>query len=69
VRRQAARGERVIDPLAERLFEIGGACQNRSSYDVPAFLGLHSVFPAELVREATFTNALALAYDELATEG
>ena len=69
VRRQAARGERVMDPLSERLFEIGGACENRARHDVPAFLGLHSVFPARLVREATFTNALAQAYDELAIEG
>jgi fructuronate reductase len=69
VRRQAARGERVTDPLSERLFEIGGACQNRARYDVPAFLGLHTVFPANLVREATFRNGLAEAYDELAIEG
>ena len=69
VRRQAARGERVTDPLSERLFEIGGGCENRARHDVPAFLGLHTVFPASLVREATFTNALAQAYDELATGG
>src|SRR5712671_3340980 len=50
VRRQAARGERVTDPLSERLFEIGGACENRAWHDVPAFLGLHTVFPGSLVR-------------------
>jgi fructuronate reductase len=69
VRRQAARGERVTDPLADRLFALGRACQNRSRLDVPAFLGLHSVFPASLVQNETFSNALARAYDELATEG
>jgi fructuronate reductase len=69
VRRQAARGERVTDPLSERLFEIGGACENRARHDVPAFLGLQTVFPASLVRETTFRNGLAQAYDELATEG
>ena len=69
VRRQAARGERVTDPLSERLFEVGGACENRARHDVPAFLGLDSVFPASLVREATFRNGLAQAYDELAIEG
>jgi fructuronate reductase len=69
VRRQAARGERVTDPLSERLFEIGGGCENRARHDVPAFLGLHTVFPASLVREATFRNSLAQAYDELAIEG
>jgi len=69
VRRQAARGERVTDPLSERLFEIGGACENRARHDVPAFLGLETVFPASLVREETFRNGLAQAYDELAIEG
>lgn len=69
VRRQAARGERVTDPLSERLFEIGGACENRARHDVPAFLGLETVFPAGLVREETFRNGLAQAYDELAIEG
>jgi fructuronate reductase len=69
VRRQAARGERVTDPLADGLFALGRACQNRSRLDVPAFLGLHSVFPASLVQDETFANALARAYDELAIEG
>ena len=66
VRRQAARGERVTDPLSERLFDMGRACQNRARLDLPAFLGLDTLFPANLVREAAFTNALARAYDELA---
>jgi fructuronate reductase len=69
VRRQACRGERVADPLATQLFEIGRACQNRSLSDLPAFLGLASVFPANLARETLFTTALARAYDELAVEG
>jgi fructuronate reductase len=69
VRRQACRGERVTDPLAARLFEIGVACQNRSMSDVPAFLGLTTVFPADLAREPVFTDGLARAYDELAVEG
>ena len=69
VRRQAARGERVTDPLAERLFEVGRACQNQSRLDMPAFLGLGTVFPERLVQDATFTNALARAYDDLAVGG
>ena len=69
VRRQAARGERVTDPLAERLFALGRACQNRSTFDVPAFLGLDTVFPASLAQNALFTNTVAEAYDELAVEG
>ena len=63
VRRQAARGERVTDPLSERLFEIGQACQNRAMRDLPLFFELHTVFPANLVQAAPFTHALAQAYD------
>ena len=68
VRRQAARGERVTDPLAAQLFEIGRACQNRSMQDLPLFLALQTVFPANLVQAAPFTHALARAYDDLAVE-
>ena len=68
VRRQACRGERVSDPLARPLFEIGRACQNRSMSDLPAFLGLTTVFPATLSQETIFTHALARAYDELACQ-
>ncbi len=64
VRRKAASGERVVDPLAERLFEIGRVCQNRASLDLPAFLALDSVFPPALVAEERFRSALARAYDE-----
>jgi fructuronate reductase len=66
VRRQASRGEQVMDPLSGRLFDIGRACQNRAASDVPAFLELGAVFPPGLVRAAPFTDALARAYDELA---
>jgi fructuronate reductase len=69
LRKQAVRGERVTDPLADQLFEVGRACQNRSQIDVPAFLGLDTVFPASLVQNTAFVNALAGAYDELAVEG
>ena len=55
--------------IADGLFALGRACQNRSRLDVPAFLGLHSVFPASLVQDETFANALARAYEELAIEG
>lgn len=68
VRRQAARGERVADPLATPLFEIGRACQNRAMQDLPLFLALRTVFPANLAQAAPFTHALARAYDELAVK-
>jgi fructuronate reductase len=61
--RKASNGERVVDPLSERLFEIGRACQNRASLDLPAFLALDSVFPPVLAAEEHFRSALARAYD------
>ncbi len=66
VRRRAAGGERVVDPLSERLFDIGRACQNRAALDVPAFLALEQVFPTLLTRAEPFRDALARAYDGLA---
>jgi fructuronate reductase len=69
VRRKAALGERVVDPLSERLFEIGRACQNRASLDLPTFLALTSVFPPALAAEEDFRSGLARAYDGLAAGG
>ena len=66
VRRKAINGEQVVDPLAKRLYEIGRACQNRASTDLPMFLGLQSVFPPELAANEVFSSSLARAYDGLA---
>jgi len=66
VRRKAALGEQVVDPLAKPLYDIGRACQNRASTDLPMFLALESVFPSVLAREEVFTSALARAYGGLA---
>jgi fructuronate reductase len=69
IRRKALAGEPVTDPLAPSLLDIGHACQNRASTDVPAFLTLESVFPEGLVTDARFLSALSHAYDELASGG
>jgi fructuronate reductase len=69
VRRRAVAGERVVDPMSERLFDIGRACQNRAAQDLPAFLALEQVFPTTLTRAAAFTDTLARAYDGLAGNG
>jgi fructuronate reductase len=66
VRRRAVAGEKVVDPLSERLFDIGRACQNRAALDLPAFLALEQVFPTVLTRVALFRDSLARAYDGLA---
>jgi fructuronate reductase len=65
VRQAAVRGERVKDPLAAHLFDIGRACEGRGEPDTRRFLALESVFPTELRAEARFTQALAKAYDEV----
>ena len=66
VRRKAADGEQVVDPLAKRLFDIGKSCQNRASADLPMFLALEQVFAPSLVANEIFTSGLARAYDGLA---
>ena len=66
VRRKAADGEQVVDPLAKRLFDIGKSCQNRASADLPMFLSLEQVFAPSLVGNEIFTSGLARAYDGLA---
>jgi fructuronate reductase len=66
VRSRAMQGERVIDPWAEKLFDIGRAMEGRSGSDLRSFFALDSVFPAELIAEPRFTAPLARAYDGLA---
>jgi fructuronate reductase len=66
VRCRALEGVRVTDPLADRLFDIGRAAENRADRDIGPFLALDSVFPAALARAPIFTQALARAYDKLA---
>jgi fructuronate reductase len=67
VRRAALRGERVKDPLAPQLFDIGHSCEGRGATDTLRFLALDAVFPMELRSDARFTQALSKAYDRWAT--
>ena len=63
VRRAALRGEQIKDPLASRLLAIGSAGTGRGDTDVPRFLALDTVFPADLRTDAGFTRTLVEAYD------
>jgi hypothetical protein len=65
IRRNAQRGVRVTDPLADRLLEIGCATHGRAASDVPLFLAIDSMFPAALASDARFVRAVSRAYDEL----
>jgi fructuronate reductase len=68
VRRKALRGERVVDPSAEQLFEIAQACNGEAAHDVRAFLEL-SVFPRSLRGNAAFVTELTRAYAQLLEQG
>jgi fructuronate reductase len=63
VRRAACGGRNVIDPLAQRLFDIGRACEGHAATDVPLFLALDTVFPPELRADPRFAQALGRVYD------
>lgn len=63
VRRAALRGEALNDPLAARLLDIGRACTGPGAQDVPRFLSLESVFPADLREHSRFVQSLTRAYD------
>lgn len=68
VRLKARAAAPLVDPLAERLLELGRASQGQAASDLPAFLALPGVFPAALAASEPFRKALAHAYDMLARE-
>ncbi len=66
VRRRAAEGVKIVDPLADRLVETAAACTGDAKADVTQFLKLEPVFNRDLAGDATFVAALGKAYAELA---
>jgi fructuronate reductase len=66
VRRRAAEGEKIVDPLADRLVETASACTGDAKADVAAFLKLEPVFSRDLAGNAVFVAALEKAYAALA---
>jgi fructuronate reductase len=66
VRRRAASGEKIVDPLADRLVETAAACTGDAKADVARFLKLEPVFGRDLAANAVFVAALEKAYGELA---
>jgi fructuronate reductase len=51
------------DPLRDKLSQIGKACVGDAVTDVPMFLALREVFPADLVESSDFRAAVYSAYD------
>jgi fructuronate reductase len=66
VRRRAAEGVKIVDPLADRLVETAGACTGDAAADVAQFLKLEPVFSRELAGSVVFVAALEKAYGGLA---
>jgi fructuronate reductase len=66
VRCRAASGEKIVDPLADRLVETAAACTGDAKTDVVAFLKLEPVFSRDLAGNAVFVAALEKAYGALA---
>ncbi|KRA70588.1 mannitol dehydrogenase [Caulobacter sp. Root656] len=66
VRRRAAEGVKIVDPLADRLVETAAVCTGDARADVAQFLELEPVFNRDLAGNATFVAALEKAYGELA---
>ncbi len=63
VSRAAKRGDKLVDPLASELSQIGGACTGAGREDVPKFLSLTRVFPAPMAADPRFIGALIDLYD------
>ncbi len=66
VRRRAAEGVKIVDPLADRLVETAAACTGDAAADVAQFLKLEPVFSRELAGNVVFVAALEKAYGEMA---
>jgi fructuronate reductase len=65
IRRRAAEGVKIVDPLADRLVAIADGCTGDAQADVARFLTLEGVFSRELAGDAVFVAALETAYADL----
>jgi len=63
---RAAAGERIVDPLADKLVAIAAICSGDAKADVAAFLALDTMFPPSLAATPAFVAALETAYADLA---
>lgn len=68
LKRRAADGVAVVDPLAERLLAAVRDLPGDPAGDVAVFLAIDEVFPAEIAASAAFARAVKHAYAALAHE-
>ena len=59
--------EKLIDPLAETLLAVAAQCSGKAQIDVPLFLAVDAVFPAELSLNPEFQQAVITAYQQIVT--
>lgn len=67
VRRKAANGDTIVDPMADALSEIGQRCTGEAAHDVSAFMNLPRFWPARLASNELVRHGLTRAYEQLAT--
>lgn len=65
IRLRAATGEKIVDPLADKLVAVAAMCTGDARADVAAFVALDAVFPASLAANPAFVSALEKAYADL----
>jgi fructuronate reductase len=65
IRLRGDSGDKIVDPLAERLIAIAEGCMGDASGDVAAFLTLETVFSPALAANPVFVGALEKAYADL----
>jgi fructuronate reductase len=65
IRLRAASGEKIVDPLADKLLEVAATCTGDAKTDVAAFLALDTVFPPAMMSKPAFVASLEKAYAEL----
>lgn len=69
IRTRAVAATPIVDPLSEQLAACGQRATASSQHDLPMFLALPGVFPADLARNTGFVRALGEAYDLVAARG
>ena len=66
VRRAARARQRLVDPLADTLHELGAAATGEARLDVPRWLADPRLYSRVLASDPRFITGLMRAYDRLA---
>ena len=69
IRAKAADATPIVDPLCEQLTACGKRATGESRHDLAMFLELPGMFPANLLGNVEFVQALGGAYDLIARRG